>query len=149
MLRSRHLGTLIVLALFAEVLAFVVVVDWLGLGPALLIGLGSTLLGFSRLRGLGVSALGRLRDVAEGRAAREDAFIDGALGALGAVLLILPGFVTDAIGLALLAPSVRDNVRRRIGMSASPLSGPRTPPGPRTIDLDAADYSRLDRARRH
>ena len=147
MLRSRHLGTVIIVALFAEVVAFAAVVDWLGLGPALLIGLGSTLLGFSRLRGLGTSAFSRLRDVAEGRAAREDAFIDGALGALGAVLLILPGFLTDAIGLALLAPSIRDNVRRRIGMTASPLSGPRPPSGPRTIDLDADDFSRLDRMR--
>ena len=148
MLRRRHLGTVFVLTLLAEVLVFVAVVDWLGLGPALLIGLGSTLLGLSRLRTLGTAAFRRLR-AAEARAPREDAFIDAALAALGAVLLILPGFVTDAIGLALLAPSVRDGVRRRIGMSASLVGAPRRPAGPQTIDLAAEDWSRLDRARRN
>ena len=152
MLRLSNIGTLLLLGLAAEVVAFIAVVDWLGLGPALLIGAGSTLLGLARLRQLGASAFGQLRAMAENRAGREDAFIDGALAAVGAVLLILPGFVTDAIGLALLAPSWRQWVRGRIGVAAGPLAAPRAErvraaASPRTIDLDANDWSRLDRSR--
>lgn len=158
MLRRHNLGTLVALACLAEVLAFVAVVDWIGFGPALLLGFGATLLGVARLRRVGMSALSRLRDVAEGRASREDAFIDGALSALGAILLVLPGFLTDAVGLALLAPSGRDWVRRRIGVAGALRfagrpeamrrpEGSRRSDGPATIDLDAGDWSPLDRAR--
>lgn len=150
MLRRQNLGTLVALACLAELLTFIAVVDWIGFGPALLLGLGATLLGLARLRRVGTAAFGRLREVAEGRVAREDAFIDGALGTIGAVLLVLPGFLTDVVGLALLAPSCREWVKRRVGFTANPLAGPRTagrPAGPRTIDLETDDFSRLDRAR--
>ncbi len=151
MLRRQNLGTLVALACLAELLTFIAVVDWIGFGPAVLLGFGATLLGLARLRRVGTAALGRLRDVAEGRVAREDAFIDGALGTIGAVLLVLPGFLTDMIGLALLAPSCRDWVKGRVGFTTSPLAGPRKTSrrgaGPRIIDLDTDDFSRLDRAR--
>ena len=152
MLRFQNIGTLLLLSVVAEVAAFIAVVNWLGAGPAILIGIGSTLLGLARLRQVGTSALGQLRAMAENRAGREGAFIDGALATLGAVLLVLPGFVTDAIGLALLAPSVRDGVKRRIGVPSGPLPGPRAgrvraESAPRTIDLEAQDWSRLDRSR--
>ncbi len=152
MLRFQNLGTLLLLGIVAEVVAFIAVVDWIGAGPAVLIGLGSTLLGAARLKRLGGAAFTRLRDVAGGRVAREDAFIDGALDAVGAVLLILPGFITDLMGLALLAPSCRDWVKARVGFSTGPLAGPRADriraaQGPRTIDLEAQDWSRVDRGR--
>lgn len=151
MLRPQNIGTLLLIGLAAEVAAFIGVVDWLGFGPAFLIGVGSTVLGLARLRQVGTSAFGQLRAMAE-RGGREDAFIDGALSTLGAVLLILPGFVTDAVGLALLAPSWRQWVRGRIGVAAGPLAGPRAErlrgaESPRAIDLDAQDWSRLDRSR--
>ena len=152
MLRRQNLGTLLLLGLVAEVVAFIAVVDWLGAGPAVLIGLGSTLLGAARLKRLGGAAFSRLRAVAEGRVGQEEAFIDGALDAVGAVLLILPGFITDALGLALLAPSWRDWVKARVGFTAGPIAGRRADgvraaAGPRTIDLETQDWSRLDRSR--
>lgn len=150
MLRRYNLGTLVALGCLAELLTFIAVVDWIGFGPALLLGFGATLLGLARLRRVGTAAFGRLREVAEGRVAREDAFIDGALGTIGAVLLVLPGFLTDAVGLALLAPSCREWVKGYVGFTANPLEGPRAagrPSGPRTIDLETDAFSRLDRAR--
>ena len=151
MLRRQNLGTLFVIAGVAEILAFVAVVDWVGLGPALLLSFAGSVLGLSRLRHVGVEALTRLRAVAEGRASREDAFIDGAMTTVGAVLLIVPGFLTDLVGLALMAPSGREWLKQRIGVSASPIghrpSAPRAS-APRTIDLEAQDWSRLDRMRR-
>ena len=126
MLRRQNLGTLLLLGVVAEIVAFIAVVDWIGAGPAVLLGIGSTLLGAARLKRLGGAAFTRLRAVAEGRVAREDAFVDGALDGLGGALLILPGFITDAIGLALLAPSCRDWVKHRVGFTTgrSPARGP-------------------------
>ncbi len=151
MLRRQNLGTLFVIAGVAEILAFVAVVDWVGLGPALLLSFAASVLGLSRLRHVGVAALTRLRAVAEGRASREDAFIDGAMSTVGAVLLIVPGFLTDLVGLALMAPSCREWVKHRIGVSASPIgqrpSAPRAS-APRTIELETQDWSRLDHMRR-
>ena len=150
MLRRYNLGTLVALACLAELLTFIAVVDWIGFGPALLLGFGATLLGLARLRRLGTAAFGRLRDVAVGRVAREDAFIDGALGTIGAVLLVLPGFLTDIVGLALLAPSCREWVKGYVGFTASPLGAPRgagRTAGPRTSAPDTDDFTRLDRAR--
>lgn len=152
MLRRQNLGTLLLLGIVAEIVAFIVVVDWIGAGPAVLLGIGSTLLGAARLKRLGGAAFTRLRAVAEGRVAREDAFVDGALDGLGGALLILPGFITDAIGLALLAPSCRDWVKHRVGFTTGPLTGSRAErlraaAGPRTIDLETQDWSRLDRRR--
>ena len=152
MLRRQNLGTLLLLGFAAEVVTFIALVDWIGAGPAILLGIGSTLLGLARLRQIGTASLGRLRAAVGGRGAPEDAFIDGALDAVGAVLLILPGFLTDAIGLALMAPSCRDWVKGRVGFATGPLAGSRADrirksAGPRTIDLEAQDWSRLDRSR--
>lgn len=152
MLRRQNLGTLLLLGFAAEVVTFVAVVDWIGAGPAVLLGIGSTLLGLGRLRRIGTASLGRLRAAVGSRGGGEDAFVDGALDAAGALLLILPGFLTDLAGLALLAPSCREWVKGRIGLSVGPLAGPRADRvraarGPRTIDLEARDWSRLDRSR--
>jgi UPF0716 protein FxsA len=152
MMRRQNLGTLLLLGLVAEIVAFIAVVDWIGAAPAVLLGIASTLLGAARLKRLGGAALTRLRDVAGGRVNQEDAFIDGALDAIGAVLLILPGFITDVVGLALLAPSCRDWVKSRVGFSTGPLAGRHTgrvraAAPPRTIDLETGDWSRLDRSR--
>jgi len=46
------------------------------------------------------------------RSAPAGASIDGALGLLGALLLVLPGFVTDVLGVLLLLPPTRAQVRR-------------------------------------
>ena len=152
MLHRRNIGTLLLLALAAEVVTFVAVVEAIGVGPALLLGLGSTLLGLSRLRRIGAGTIGRLRAMAEGRGGREDAFIDGALGTVGAILLLLPGFLTDLVGLALLAPSCREWVMARSGLGLRPPQGSpadrvRRSSGPQIIDLQSEDWSRIDRAR--
>ena len=148
MLRRQNIGTLLILGLVAEVAAFIAVVDWIGAGPAVLLGIGSTLLGFARLRRIGLSSLAGLRARAAGQPPREDGFADGALSTAGAILLILPGFLTDAIGLALMAPTAREWVMGRIGVKTLSPTARRPAGGPRTIDLEAQDWTRLDRGRR-
>jgi UPF0716 protein FxsA len=48
------------------------------------------------------------------RRAPARAAINGALGFLGAVLLVIPGFLTDAVGALLLFPATRALMRRWI-----------------------------------
>jgi UPF0716 protein FxsA len=70
-----------------------------------------------------------------------------------AILLIIPGFITDIVGLLLLLPPVRDFAwgafRKRIVTTAVFASGGfRANRGSRVVDLDADDFSRTDGAAR-
>jgi UPF0716 protein FxsA len=97
-----------------EVFAFIEVglaIGWLG---ATVLLLGTSLLGVPLLRIQGRSALARVSlAVSQRRPPGRDA-IDGALGLLGGVLLVVPGFVTDAVGALLLLPPSRALARRWI-----------------------------------
>jgi len=59
-------------------------------------------------------AIERVSLAVSGRGAPGAAAIDGALGFLGAALLVLPGFVTDALGALLLLGPTRRLARRWI-----------------------------------
>jgi UPF0716 protein FxsA len=65
--------------------------------------------------------------------------IDGLLVLVAGALLLAPGFVSDALGLALLFPPVRAVVRRilvrRFRARVVPLGGPGPQPGAGYIDL--------------
>ena len=95
-----------------EILAFIEIglaIGWL-LTVVLLIG--TSVLGAQLLRIQGRAAIGRVSlAVSEGRAPA-GAAIDGVLGFLGGVLLVIPGFVTDALGALLLLPPTRALTRR-------------------------------------
>lgn len=103
-----------------EVLAFVEVaraIDW----PwALLLLLGTSAIGTRLLgiqRRLAVERVSRA--VAE-RRATAGGTIDGALALLGAVLLAVPGFVTDALGALLSLHPTRSLVRRWVSHRYAP-----------------------------
>src|SRR5205085_8656235 len=72
-------------------------------------------LGSWALRSQGRVAWRRLSDaLAQGRRpARE--VLDGALVLIGGLLLIIPGFITDVIGVLLLAPPTRSLARSLVG----------------------------------
>jgi len=80
--------------------------------------------------------------------------LDGALVIVGGALGLAPGFVTDALGLFLIAPPTRAIVRRalvarlarggamRVGAWARPPARPRRPggSGPRDYDIDGTAH---------
>jgi UPF0716 protein FxsA len=119
--------------LFVEVLAFVVVVQFFGLVAAIVLGLGTTALGLLDIKRL-LEYLRRRMRRAEAKPGAPN-MVDGGLQALGSLLLILPGFASDLIGLALKAPSIRADIARR-------LHGDRRK-GPRTIDLAPNEWKSL------
>src|SRR5262245_40412208 len=91
---------------FVEFAAFFWVAGRIGLFPALVALVATSFIGASLLRRQGGEALARLaaafrRGEPPHGAARESFFV-----ALGGVLMILPGFVSDAIGFALILPSL-------------------------------------------
>jgi UPF0716 protein FxsA len=97
-----------------EVLAFVEVARVIGWLPALGLLLATSVLGARLLRIEGRMAIERVSLAVSGRGAPGAAAIDGALGFLGAALLVLPGFVTDALGGLLLLGPTRRLARRWI-----------------------------------
>jgi UPF0716 protein FxsA len=115
-----------------EAVAVCLVVHFLGLVPALILGAGTTVLGLldiMRLVDYLRSRIGRPKQ-AKARAN----VVDGGLQALGALLLILPGFASDLVGLALKAPSIRSDIAKRFS---------ERPKGPRTIDLQPTEWKSL------
>ena len=130
----------------AEILVFVAVAHLIGLGGAILLGLLTTVLGVLTLRRVGLDAARSLRATVDGRQPKDGALLDGMLTALGALLLIWPGFIANFVGCALAAPSVRGWAARRFG-GAMPTAGPRvrTRVSADVIDLAPEDWRPVDR----
>lgn len=111
-----------------ELIALVMVANWVGFGWALLILLGTSILGVALLRIEGLRAWQELRAAAaDGRFPQDEPesveassarMADTGARILSGVLLTFPGFVTDLIGLVLLVPPIRRGVGRRLAASA-------------------------------
>jgi UPF0716 protein FxsA len=97
-----------------EVFVFIEVGLAIGWLVATVVLIGTSLLGVPLLRIQGRSALRRVSLAVSGHGAPGVAALDGALGFLGCILLVVPGFVTDAFGAVLLLPPTRALVRRWI-----------------------------------
>lgn len=126
--------------LVVEAIAFVLVVQFLGVTAALLLGLGTTLLGLLDIKRLFLYL--RRRAGFPAKKKPEGAppnVVDGGLQALSCALLILPGFASDLVGLALKAPSIRSDIARRLTKDEKR--------GPRTIDLKPTEWKSLDQKR--
>jgi len=130
-----------------EIAGFVVVGSQIGVLATIGLVLATTILGGVLLRVQGFGALTRIREASEqGQSPARD-LVHGAMIMLAGILLVLPGFVSDLVGLLLFIPAVREFgwrlVKERIvaadgsGFSAG-FGGMRRG---RTIDLDASDYS--------
>jgi UPF0716 protein FxsA len=138
----------------AELAAFTAVVHVIGFVGAVVLCVLSGLAGVATLRRVGLSAALRLRQAVAARAKdrsgksqtilSREAVLDGTLAGLGAVLLILPGFVSDFVGLALAAPSFRlwAADRLKLGKFGRPGHGHRA--GPVMIELTPREWSRRD-----
>lgn len=92
----------------AEIAAFVLVATLIGLAGALLLMLATTFAGILVLRQAGRGGMARFRvAVADGEMTATELNGAGVLTVLGGLLLVLPGFLTDLVGAALLIAPVR------------------------------------------
>jgi len=132
----------------AEIAAFVIVGREIGvlstIGLILLTGMVGIIL--LRVQGFGVLRRAQAEIDAGRDPSREIA--NGAMILVAGILLLLPGFLTDILGILLFIPPIREMVWRflkaRINVvssfgSASARYG--APRGSRTIDLDPDEYS--------
>ncbi len=97
-----------------EIALFIAVGGWLGLWPTLALVVLGALAGVLILRGQHDRALrmmrGGLRDVSPGTFMAQ-----GAFRMFAGILLIAPGFLTDAIALILLVPPIQRMIIRALG----------------------------------
>lgn len=149
----------------AEIALFITVGEQIGALPTILIIIATAVLGTALLRRQGAAAVRHLRaDLDAGRVPAA-AIGQAVTIAIAGLLLLTPGFMTDAVGFALFIPAVRRFLWRQIsssvkvrrvdpsgpryeGGSANPFGAggpfgprerPRTHPG--TINLDGDDYT--------
>lgn len=107
----------VVLAI-VEIVVFILIAKAIGLLWAILIALVTSAIGLWLLRREGARGWRRFRTaVNDGRPPGREG-VDGVVGLLGALLLLTPGFLTDAVGLLLLAPPVRAAARAGVRRAA-------------------------------
>ena len=129
--------------ILAELAGFMLVGQAIGVLPTLGLVLFGMLAGAMLLRQLGIATL--LKAQAEMNAGRTPARLlaDGAIKAVAALLIILPGFVSDLLGIVLFIPLVREwlwrAVRRRVSVRSATFGGASASREP-VIELDRSEY---------
>lgn len=159
-MRSILALTVFLVVPILEIACFIAVGGAIGIGWTLLLILVTAVIGTVLLRVQGSGLLARMQgELRAGRVpARE--LVHGLMLALAGVLLLTPGFVTDAIGFALFVPPLRDAVWNLVrgkvtttlkaGVASAATGGMRGSMAGRraggrgTIDLDEDDYRRTD-----
>ncbi len=156
---SSSLAPLAILAMpFIEIAGFVIVGSEIGVFATLGLIILSAMLGFFLLRVQGFGLLQRIRaESAAGRVPDRE-MMHGAMIVVAAIMLIVPGFVTSAIGLLLFVPFIRNLVwnrfvRNRLGVATAstryseayrpyePRENSYEPKENNVIDLDPEDYT--------
>jgi len=134
--------------LAAELVALGFVISIAGIWGAVLLGLLTSILGVNLLRRQGFVAVRHLHRTLTARAAEaapEQTVLDGLLAAFGAVLLILPGFLSDFIGLGLAAPAFRQWLLSRFGRKpGGGIFSRQSRRSGEILDLAPADWRRVD-----
>lgn len=136
----------------AEIACFILVGRRIGLFPTLSLVVLSAVAGVVLMRIQGFGVLARLRQSAQNGRAPGKELLDAAMIMIAGILLLIPGFLSDVVGLALFFPPVRSFLWNRLMRNVvvvdiggmRPGNQPKTEPQ-RTIDLDGDDFRRDDR----
>ncbi|CAD7049253.1 membrane protein FxsA [Pseudorhizobium endolithicum] len=153
-MRTRWIAIFLILLPLAEIAGFVVVGQWVGVWSTLALVLLSGMLGMLLLRMQGLQVLRQLSE--EGREGRVpgETIVHGAMIVVASLLLMIPGFITDIIGIALFIPSLRrliwSSIGRRFVVAGSSsfrreyryTGKQNTGSQGRVVDLDEEDFHR-------
>ena len=145
---------LLILMPVIEIAVFIYVGQAIGVWKVILLVILSAVVGAMLLRYQSLSVLKKInRDIRQGQTP-EVGLVDGVLIVVGALLLIIPGFVTDVIGLLLMIPFVRRGiwhfVRSRIKVTSFHTGDPRSRGFRRgsrddgVVDLPPEDFERRE-----
>ncbi len=133
-----------------EIAVFILIGGQIGVIMTLAMILLTAIIGSILLRVQGFSLLGRIQDKVQANELPGEELISGVMVLVAGVLLLTPGFVTDAIGFLLFFPpfrkilwnSIASKVIIRTSAPFGQESYDRHPKsGPDVIDLDASEFS--------
>ncbi|MGN6774460.1 FxsA family protein [Rhizobium sp.] len=156
-MRLSLLPIVVFLMPLAEIAGFIVVGKMIGVWATLGLVILSVLLGAALLRIQGIGILQRISAESRNGGDPGREMVHGAMIVVAAFFLMLPGFISDIIGLLLFIPAVRDLawqvLRKRIvvvGNSRAFRRGQGPGPGPQgrpnkpgnVVDLDEGDFHR-------
>ena len=152
-MRFSFLPLSLLLLPFAEIAGFILVGKAIGVWATLALVVLTSVLGAVLLRVQGFGLLNKI--AAESQSGRDPSrqLVHGAMIVVAALLLLLPGFITDAIGLLLFIPFVRDIAWRLLSrrmvivgsatrFTAGFQSGRQSPKSGPVVDLDEDDFHR-------
>ena len=131
-----------------EIAIFIKVGQTIGLLATLALVIGAAILGGLLLRQQGLSVLGQLRANVDTGRLPPRTIADAMMIGVAALFLVLPGFLSDVVALALLLPPVRSWLYAALASRVTVVDttttyGRRDPSSGRiegTIDLDEDDY---------
>ncbi len=133
-----------------EISVFIWIGGMIGVFPTILLTVVTALAGTLMLRQQGLSLLVKMqKEVDAGRTPGSEV-MQGAMIVMASILLLIPGFVSDAIGLLLFIPPVREVLAKFIisRSNVTIVQGGRRSrgngPGGRVFDLDEEDWSEKD-----
>ena len=125
----------------AEMAAFVAVALAIGWLPAVCLFLATSLLGLLILRRSGRKDFDRFRDAFRRDGIRAIHLESPGLGPMvGGILLVFPGFITDALGALLLVPALRRQLRRLIARTREER---RRQSDPAVVDLTPKEWHQV------
>lgn len=126
-----------------EIALFIQVGGAIGLWPTLLIVVVTAILGAWLVRSQGSAALGSLRSSFSDMRDPTEPLVHGAMILFSGALLLTPGFFTDAVGFALLAPGIRQaiylNIRSRVSIQSFDSAGMQGRTAPHQHNRDQGD----------
>ena len=145
-MRARYLLLAVLLLPVVEIFVLVKVGHAIGALSTVLAIVFAAILGVLTMRVQGIATAFRVRAALARGELPGAALLDGLWLLLAGLLLLIPGFVTDAIALLLLIPVVRQTLGRMlVGSLPMPVNRPGTPQGdadgPRTLE---GEYKRHD-----
>lgn len=103
---------ILLMLVVAEIYVLITVGSWIGAGYTILLLIASSLLGAFLLKREGSKALRALREAASTGRPPHREIADGILIFLGGLLMLLPGFLSDVLGVLCLLPPTRALIRR-------------------------------------
>jgi UPF0716 protein FxsA len=125
-----------------EIALFILVGGWIGLWPTLGLVLLAAFAGTTILRTLGTRVAMNMRSAMSGIRDPSGPIADAAVMMVAAMLLIVPGFLTDVIALALLLPPVRRLILRSVaGRVATGRRDPDATGETRASDVIEGDFT--------
>jgi UPF0716 protein FxsA len=133
---------LLLIPILAEIALFILVAKAIGVLATLGLVVAAMVAGALILRSLGPKTVERVRADLAMRRTPARPIAEGAATAAAAILLIVPGFFSDLLGLLLLIPGVREGLWRWMASRVRVVSLRSTSPmgEPPLVELEADEY---------